>query len=430
MVSSRRSVSPSSSFSSYDSTCSQEQANEAPVDNSSNFFNGLQHVNVDQDREVARRALADLVKLYFDEDSDYTSDDDECGSCSEIESRMSSQSSQNPEESRGMTLEELSVAVNAAIEHHRPTKPAVVQVACKTKGNDSNDVDQKSDNCCSRRSCQYQQKSHTASSLEMFQDMLERKMQQFYSRRAVDSAAKDKCKSSQDTVVKAFNGAAQDEGRKSRDASTSCNYTVDQQQQTTICVRDQATETEEMNNHYPLSELITPIQSMNTQHSADLSTQSIIDGPTLADLHFHNGQYQRDRLTTKVFASKSSWGSFSSSVDAACFSSSASEHSVACSVGSNTNIKSSITGRRTHSRKVKDIPSRALLSSRSSDQHQSDLASVETKQPNDWQFSQAQNKRIDEVTQTSVVDLSADTIKVPSNPENVKWELDLSNFAL
>lgn len=415
MVSSQRLRSPSSFFTSCSSSYDQQRANTAAHDKRTMCLNGFEPLSVDQDREVARRALADLKELYFDKDSDEESDDGEYESSSEIESRMSSRSHGN---AGGLTLEELSVAVNAAIEYHCPPKCAVGQPPFKPRVKECDDASHVSNKTCPSSHCCRQLKEvatvSTGSDLKMFQDMLERKERQFNALRA------EKIGSNGNVYA-----------HESRESTAHPSRSVDQEQQTMACVRDQATETDLVDHHGSSTKGVTSarqLSSERTQSASDVM-HAIKVGPTLADLANCHRKVERDRLASQILASESSWSSSccSSPTDHALHSSFASDHSSVSSVR-----------HRRHSGKMNNKINRAVApskSSRNSDhsshkgQHQvRPKPVIETSPPNNWQSTQGRFDRVEGGSQTSDSLLPIDVVQVPRNPELVKWELDLSNF--
>ncbi|KAG2790477.1 hypothetical protein PC116_g6136 [Phytophthora cactorum] len=433
MVSSRRVASPTSSLSSYGSSCEYQQACKTTL---ADGHKDLEQLSVDDDREVARRVLADLEELYFDEDSDGGSgDEDKYESSSEWESETSPCSSRGKRNAGGMTLEELTVAVNAAIEYHRPAKAVVEQPAIAPKSKEDDNLSQYSKDHRPRSRRRHQRKdpptmsSPTGDSvLELFQDMLERKEKHFHALRAesVNAVAKD---------------------NQSRETVTSRTVKVDQQQQTTAYVRDQATETEEYSHRrsldaeFGVAEFdIPPLSLLSSVHSEYDATPSnlvrpIEVGPMLADLtHIQ----ERHRLSSRPHpASESSWGSSSSSsaTNSSFQSSFSSEHSsrsstIKCvsSRHCHNSTKSSSKARRTSPPSNKSSSS-SNHSSRKSQHHAEGEPAIETIEPTDVQSALAQKDQPEEGFQTAVSHLPVDQSQVPSSPELVEWELDLSNFA-
>ncbi|KAG6972578.1 hypothetical protein JG687_00001416 [Phytophthora cactorum] len=408
MVSSRRVASPTSSLSSYGSSCEYQQACKTTL---ADGHKDLEQLSVDDDREVARRVLADLEELYFDEDSDGGSGDED--------------NSRGKRNAGGMTLEELTVAVNAAIEYHRPAKAVVEQPAIAPKSKEDDNLSQYSKDHRPRSRRRHQRKdpptmsSPTGDSvLELFQDMLERKEKHFHALRAesVNAVAKD---------------------NQSRETVTSRTVKVDQQQQTTAYVRDQATETEEYSHRrsldaeFGVAEFdIPPLSLLSSVHMRPIEV-----GPMLADLtHIQ----ERHRLSSRPHpASESSWGSSSSSsaTNSSFQSSFSSEHSsrsstIKCvsSRHCHNSTKSSSKARRTSPPSNKSSSS-SNHSSRKSQHHAEGEPAIETIEPTDVQSALAQKDQPEEGFQTAVSHLPVDQSQVPSSPELVEWELDLSNFA-
>ncbi|KAF1785079.1 hypothetical protein GQ600_386 [Phytophthora cactorum] len=407
MVSSRRVASPTSSLSSYGSSCEYQQACKTTL---ADGHKDLEQLSVDDDREVARRVLADLEELYFDEDSDGGSGDED--------------NSRGKRNAGGMTLEELTVAVNAAIEYHRPAKAVVEQPAIAPKSKEDDNLSQYSKDHHPRSRRRHQRKdpptmsSPTGDSvLELFQDMLERKEKHFHALRAenVNAVAKD---------------------NQSRETVASRTVKVDQQQQTTAYVRDQATETEEYSHRrsldaeFGVAEFdIPPLSLLSSVHMRPIEV-----GPTLADLtHIQ----ERHRLSSRPHpASESSWSSSSSSATNSSFQSSfSSEHSSRSStikrVSSrhcHNSTKSSSKARRTSPPSNKSSSS-SNHSSRKSQHHAEGEPAIETIEPTDVQSALAQKDQPEEGFQAAVSHLPVDQSQVPSSPELVEWELDLSNFA-
>ncbi|KAK1944777.1 hypothetical protein P3T76_003310 [Phytophthora citrophthora] len=130
----------------------------------------------------------------------------------------------------GLTLEELIVAVNAAIEFHRPVV-FPPQPVTKTKEEDEVSHYSEDHRQFSHHRHRAEHLTEPESVLEMFQNMLEKKEKHFYDLRAMNAAAGDTMISQPKVVALR-------------------NATIDQQQQTVAYVRDQATETEE-NLHHP-----------------------------------------------------------------------------------------------------------------------------------------------------------------------------------
>ncbi|KAL3671275.1 hypothetical protein V7S43_003207 [Phytophthora oleae] len=402
MVSSRKSTeAPPLPCSSYRDPWERQQAPKT----ADRARNRGEQLSVEGEREVARRVLEDLERLYFDGTDDEESEEEEdLDSDSEWGFDTSSCSSGGKRTTGGLTLEELTVAVNAAIEYHRPAMNPIPQPVTKTKEDDNisyYSVDRR------RSSSRHQRKDQSAESpesgelvLEMFQNMLERKEKYFYDLRAMNAATGD---NNQQEIVVAVR-----------------NATMDQQQQTTAYVRDQATETEE-NLQHPLdislvADFQSPVNSLSSRtHSRHTASQSkpmrrIEVGPTLADLA--RSHRRREKPRSSRSASESSWGSSSSSVTDRLLSvSRASLASGRSSCSSNISSKTS---------------SRMSRQSGSSHQSSSKSQSQPGIDPKDRSFTQSHK---DEVSQAASPPPSVESSHVPSNPADVKWELDLSNFA-
>ncbi|KAF4138527.1 hypothetical protein GN958_ATG12269 [Phytophthora infestans] len=418
MVFSRRAASPTSSLSSYGISCEYQQVCKvAPADG----HKDTEPVSADDDREVARRALADLEELYFDEDSDEESlDEDEHEVNSEWGSGTSPCSSRGKRHAGAMTLEELTVAVNAAIEYHRPTSTAVAQPAIAPKGKEDDKSSRYSAERCPPSHCRHQQKAVSSVSssgedsvLKMFQDMLEMKEKHFYALKARDNQSKEDI--------------------------TNRTAKVDQQQQTTTYVRDQATETDRYSHRRPLdaafrvAELdippLSPSLGVHAEYDATASNlvRPIEVGPTLADLA------QRRRLSSQLqLSSESSWSSSSSSsaTGPGSQSSLVSGNSSGSANSNRYSATKSVTSQQTHSRRRSRTapPSTSRASSKHSSCKSQYLAkrepSIEIREPSDAQTTPAQKDQADKGFPHVPTD------QVQSGPELVKWELDLSNFAI
>ncbi|ETL99402.1 hypothetical protein L917_03739 [Phytophthora nicotianae] len=427
MVSSRRVSSPTSSLSSYGGSCKYQQACKTTLAGGHKDFEQL---SVDDDREVARRVLADLEGLCFDEDSDEESGhEDEYESSSEWGSETSSRSSRGKRNAGGMTLEELTVAVNAAIEYHRPTNSAVVQLETTLEGKEDDNLFKCSKGHRSRSRRRHQRKdlstmssSKRDSVLEMFQDMLERKEKHFYALRAAN-----------------VNVVAEDNQSQGAFASS---VKVDQQQQTTAYVRDQATETEKCSHRRSLEAAfgvaefdippLSPSSSVGFEYAATPSNlvRPIEVGPTLADL---TRTRKRQVLSShRHSASEPSWSSSSSSsaTDTGYQSTFASEHSRG-SDNSRSSSKSSVSSRHRHdstksSSKASTTPppSKCSASQHQIQQHAEREPPTKTTELSDGQSALT----LKDQSEAGVSHLPADQSQVPSSPELVEWELDLSNF--
>ncbi|KAE9196645.1 hypothetical protein PF004_g20069 [Phytophthora fragariae] len=187
MGSSRRRVpsptSPSSSYSALWGRCDESRGKEVGV---GRIRQGAERFTVEDEREVARRVLEDLEGLYFDGSSDDESEDeDEVSSISEWGSDTSSRSSSGKRKAGGMSLEELTVALNAAIEFHRPAQLSNSMKESKREtdeqcGQRSNKRHQRSRSRCQEKESSIASSPRGEPTMEFFQDMLERKQQHFY----------------------------------------------------------------------------------------------------------------------------------------------------------------------------------------------------------------------------------------------------------
>ncbi|GMF64603.1 unnamed protein product [Phytophthora lilii] len=269
MVSSRwRAASPASSISSCSglSGCHEEyEAAQAEEDR-----------GVEDEREVARRVLEDLEKLYFDESDDGESEDKDDFECnSERISDTSSRVRADRRTACGMTLEELTVAVNAAIEYHRPAKS--VKVKPFAGGPTRESIVHSSPHLDAQRySRRYSIESSTASqqgesTLEDFREMLKRKERQFYEMKTI---------------------RAEEDNQSPPSLKSGTGVAI---QETSVMprMRDIATETDhfqELSISFTRSEFHTPQQSpAQSEHGTyggvpEMKVKPVILGPTLADL--------------------------------------------------------------------------------------------------------------------------------------------------
>ncbi|KAE9084703.1 hypothetical protein PF010_g20729 [Phytophthora fragariae] len=286
MGSSRRRVpsptSPSSSYSALWGRCDESRGKEVGV---GRIRQGAERFTVEDEREVARRVLEDLEGLYFDGSSDDESEDeDEVSSISEWGSDTSSRSSSGKRKAGGMSLEELTVALNAAIEFHRPAQLSNSMKESKREadeqcGQRSNKRHQRSRSRCQEKESSIASSPRGEPTMEFFQDMLERKQQHFYAMQTAPAPEEE---------------IIEEDRQSQRSVWSHHTDTANREKRITTLVRDQATETEEyfqyprFDTSFGVADFQTPPDSL--PRSARLRNMQIANelpitiGPTLADL--------------------------------------------------------------------------------------------------------------------------------------------------
>ncbi|GMF45231.1 unnamed protein product [Phytophthora fragariaefolia] len=475
MVSARRRVaSPTSLSSSYSSSGGFHGENNGAAVDVRRSHQGIELVPVEDERELARRVLADLEKLYFDEDSNSENEDeDELESISEYESVMSSSSAWIERKAGGMTLEELTVALNAAIVYHCPVKsiPPVDELQREKKKRF------RSEECHSqllaRRSERF---PSTASSsiddapLEFFRDMLEKKQQHFYAMKIASLPEAERIES------RPYEGFGQDR-----------NIIAKPEKQITALVRDQATATDDhfqyshIDTHLPVAEFeISPHSSPRSRrhrYSARASKAPATFGPTLADLAAPPCRSERSQISSRSSGdSESIWSSSSSfstsdkrfsrsksSCDSKRSSSSRSSNDSSCDSSNMRSKRSSPSSSSNDSfNNSSSLSSKASGKSHNSSgsgrssTHRgerinfvgsdpvSNIAEYDNQsyrpvlgpvldpaqQSTGSYITLAAETHVDKAPGSITSPVSPESPRVPSSPALVKWELDLSNFTL
>ncbi|KAE9339342.1 hypothetical protein PR003_g11060 [Phytophthora rubi] len=237
MGSSRRRVSsPTSPSSSYSALWGRVDENKGTEVGVGRIRQGAERFTVEDEREVARRVLEDLEGLYFDGSSDDESEDeDEVSSISEWGSDTSSRSSSGKRKAGGMSLEELTVALNAAIEFHRPAQLSNSMKESKREadeqcGQRSNKRHQRSRSRCQEKESSIASSPRGEPTMEFFQDMLERKQQHFYAMQTAPAPEEE---------------IIEEDRQSQRSVWSHHTDTANREKRITTLVRDQATETEE-----------------------------------------------------------------------------------------------------------------------------------------------------------------------------------------
>jgi hypothetical protein len=320
------------------------------------------------------------------------------------------------------------VAVNAAIEYHLPTKAVVAKdlaehSPCKPDENaclHSDDHQSRPRSRCQRKDVSRESSRGGGHELELFQEMLERKEQQFY-------------------AMKAARVAAEEKEALGRQAQRTAQSNVNQQQQTTTYLRDQATETEEC-PHYPALDASFAIAAFETPpHSLSPSVPSgyaqapselpVAVGPTLADLA--NVRRRSERAPSQEPGS--SWSSLSSSTSRAG-QSLRSSYTSECSRASNRSCSSSSSGA---SRRSSRASSKCSATSSKRSQHGSHggeyqpsglLPESSITKASERHITAQEDRRIGSEQQAAPPPAIPDP-QVPHSPTRVSWELDLSNFS-
>ncbi|EGZ15520.1 hypothetical protein PHYSODRAFT_302019 [Phytophthora sojae] len=452
MGSSRRwAASSGSSCSSCSSSWQRYDERKGAAANARRSGQGAERLSVEDEREVARRVLEDLESLYFDGIGDGESEDedeDEFDSSSEWGSEKSLRSSSGKRKAGGMTLEELTVALNAAIEYHRPATLKLSTPVQESKLEADERLDQSLGERHQRpRSRRQEEVASLAStprgesSLEFFQDMLERKQRDFYAMKIAPEPDEE--------VI---------EDRQSQGTVPSNNaVTSTREKQTVTLVRDQATETEEYFQYprfdasFGVADFQTPPHSpprsvcLRSTQAANVLPVTI--GPTLADLAASHRRRERDRLSSRsVPGPESSWSSSPSSF--ASHQRAQSDFSYA-SKRSEGSSSSSSSSSRTSSRAsdMSSRNSRSSRSSRSSERSSQAESLISRASKSESQVSQIQKNYEPEqlvlepptqlnaylptpATEIQIDRASSNSPRIPSSPALVNWELDLSNFVL